>query len=137
MTGSGLRRAALAASVAACAGPAGGGAVELVCLGTEPFWRLDLSDEAARYTPMEGDEEAYTGSLARAVNRTTAFVWRGTASPDGAGARVLVAAVERTEACSDGMSDTLYPFAAVVSLPDGTALAGCCRGNAGSPDAER
>jgi uncharacterized membrane protein len=109
---------------AACAGRVPAEAMELVCLGTEPFWRLDLTEREARYTPMEGPEARYAGTLAPVSGRLQSFTWRG----GGDGSRGdLVAFVARTDACSDGMSDLVYPFEAFVSLPDGTGLQGCCR----------
>ena len=128
MGGGGSRSVALAvvASVAACAAPGAAGSVELACVGTEPFWRLELTVERERYRPLEGAEAAYAGWLAPAVNRLTTFVWRGGPAGEEDGGE-LVAVVDETYACSDGMSDVVYRYEVVVSLPDGTALAGCCR----------
>ena len=127
----GLLNVAVAA-VAAWAVPAAAAwaAERFACIGTEPFWRLDVTDERARYRPMEGAPTTFAGRLTAVANRSRSYAWRGAAAGGagaGEGARELVAFLNRTERCSDGMSDRTYPIEVFVSLPDGTALQGCCR----------
>lgn len=86
-------------------------------LGTEPFWHLDLTPTGLRFTTpedtlgivtppvtprLEGDTTRWTGKTER-----TAFdvrIWPGS--------------------CSDGMSDRVWPAAALVQI-DGRTWRGC------------
>lgn len=99
----------------------------LACGGSEPFWSLAITAGKAR---LEAPEPAllkggsdFAGKATPIANqRPGTVVWRGRAG--GAG-NDLVAAIER-QACPapSGRDD---PFRVLLSLPDGTALAGCCR----------
>jgi uncharacterized membrane protein len=97
--------------------------VPLTCLGTEPFWSLQIDpansvtrfrtpeDEAPRIAPITATWPGLPWSQAAAV-----------ALPDGL-------AVLTPAECSDGMSDQSYGIAADLFLsgPDRTRLSGCCR----------
>lgn len=93
----------------------------MTCLGTEPFWTLDVTQgELARFAAPNWGISHYTvGLLQRSANRTDRFVLRGGS---------LVAVIARN-ACSDGMSERAYGLS-VDLLPDaesGSALfSGCC-----------
>jgi uncharacterized membrane protein len=95
----------------------------LTCLGTEPFWSLEIDpgqvetrfqtpeDEAPRHAPISTRWPGLPWSPAAAV-----------ALPDG------IAVLTPAE-CSDGMSDQSYGIAADLFLtgPDRSRLSGCCR----------
>jgi uncharacterized membrane protein len=99
------------------------------CLGTEPFWDatltdgqvvLEISTKATKryptpiYRPAAGTNPDYVMSL-QARNRTsniTAFVVK--------------------EACSDDMSDRVYPFS-IYLMVDGKPYRGCCSKASNSP----
>ena len=97
--------------------------VPLTCLGTEPFWSLQIDpgigetrfqtpeDEAPQRAPISTSWPGLPWSQAAAV-----------ALPEGIA--VLTPAM-----CSDGMSDQSYGIAADLFLarPDRTRLSGCCR----------
>lgn len=100
--------------------------VGLSCLGTEPFWSLDLDgpDQAVVSWPWSLDRtnfltiENSLGAMAR-LGAPAAIGFRS-------GALLVVSAAT----CSDGMSDRLYPWSAVVIAADGgeaQLLSGCCR----------
>jgi heat shock protein HslJ len=97
----------------------------LICFGTEPFWRLDLTQpgKASFSTPDCPAAEDYVGAASTLAPRKET-VWRGRATVPNGGELV---AFLREGACSDGMSDTAHPYSVSVSLPDGTHRAGCCR----------
>ena len=97
----------------------------LICFGTEPSWRLDLTEAGkARFsTPDCPSAEDYVGVANTLVPRKET-VWRGRATAPNGGELV---AFLRAGPCSDGMSDTAHPYSVNVSLPDGTHRAGCCR----------
>ena len=99
----------------------------LICFGNEPSWRLDLrtlgdEQEQARFTTPDGTVIVYRGA-GRVLMPHQETAWRGRAAT---GRGELVAFV-RAGACSDGMSNTVHPYAANVSLPDGRHYRGCCR----------
>lgn len=95
----------------------------LTCLGTEPFWSLQIDpktgetrfqtpeDEKARIAPITASWPALPWSQSAAI-----------ALPDGL-------AVLAPAECSDGMSDRAYGIAADLFLtgPERTRLSGCCR----------
>ena len=95
----------------------------LVCFGNEPSWGLDLEMPGqGRFTTPNGSVIVYRGTgSALPPHQETA--WRGRAA---ARSGELVAFI-RAGSCSDGMSDTVHPYAANVSLPDGRHYRGCCR----------
>lgn len=97
--------------------------VPLTCVGTEPFWSLEIDpeqaetrfqtpeDEAPRSAPIGTSWPGLPWSQAAAV-----------ALPDGI-------AVLTPSMCSDGMSDQSYGIAADLFLTGGDRprLSGCCR----------
>lgn len=99
----------------------------LACGGSEPFWSLALGPGKARLDAPEPDllkgGSDFAGKATPIANqRPGTIVWRGRAA---GGASELVAVITR-QACPapSGADD---PFRVFLSLPDGTALAGCCR----------
>ncbi len=96
----------------------------LACLGTEPFWRLDIVQNGpARFSGMDGPVlDLRAGDVmpgANVMNRFGIFA----AWPGGSAAVSL-----RRETCSDGMSDRLFGLSADVILGGGPSatLSGCC-----------
>lgn len=108
-------------------------AAELVCSGTEPFWRLEADGGSGTLTrpgPERVVETRLTGALERLGYLDPPWlVWRG--RPAG-GDEPLVAVVRR-EACSDAMSGARFDHRAVVSFPESPAATGCCTVAAASP----
>ena len=99
----------------------------LACGGSEPFWSLALAPGKARLDAPEpallkGGSDFAGKATPIANQRAGTIVWRGRAA---GGTSELVAVVTR-QACPtpSGEDD---PFRVFLSLPDGTALAGCCR----------
>jgi uncharacterized membrane protein len=95
--------------------------VPLHCLGTEPFWALDLDPQDATLTltaPDQPDREmAVTAEW-------PALPW----SPVAALGTAEGTAVLRPQQCSDGMSDRTYGLAVDLFLTGAEPqhLAGCC-----------
>lgn len=94
----------------------------LTCLGTEPFWSLQI-DPAMGETRFQTPEDA-AARIAALGTTWPGLPWSQTAAvalPDGL-------AVLSTAECSDGMSDRAYGIAADLFLtgPDRTRLSGCC-----------
>ncbi len=89
---------------------------DIVAIGTEPFWRLDVkSGELVLTRPDSAVVRVYPDDFSAGGGTG---VWTGQA-----GDQTLVARLTH-ERCSDGMSDRVYPYRAEVTLGDLT-LKGC------------
>lgn len=90
----------------------------LQALGTEPFWSVDLSGSQLVYrTP---DDQ--TGRQITASREDSAISSTWTGMLDGKPFELSIV----PEKCSDGMSDTEYPFSAGLKTNDGMRH-GCAR----------
>lgn len=95
----------------------------LTCLGTEPFWSLQI-DPAKGQTLFQTPEDSEP-FVAQIAGSWPALPWSPVAAvdlPDG------IAVLAPTE-CSDGMSEQSYGISADLFLtgPGRTRLSGCCR----------
>lgn len=87
-------------------------------LGTEPFWSVFVEPDRLRYTTPENI--AGTHFPARRTVEGEAQVWTGTF--EGSAFTLRIAPGR----CSDGMSDTVYAYTAMVAFADKT-LQGCAK----------
>lgn len=118
-------RPAWAAAAQLSPGTSGPADFPLQCSGTEPFWGLRLSGSTARMSrPGRGDQAFAAGSRQVAAGDPRVHV-RRLSGPGREAGQVVV--IRRAAGCTDGMSDLSYPYEAVVTLPSGEVLAGCCR----------
>jgi uncharacterized membrane protein len=95
----------------------------LECLGAEPFWGITLSPGLARaeLVFIERTHMFRLTQASRALGRAGHWLIKGV---DRATAMTLTV---ETRTCSDGMSDTTYPYAASATVPGADLLSGCCR----------
>lgn len=97
----------------------------LRCIGTEPFWSLEIANGHASFTTPEGERwlwKAHSWQDAAGHQAGQRFVIQ-LESPNASG----WAAVSRPQQfCSDGMSDLEYPYDFIVSTPTSRVLGGCC-----------
>jgi len=113
---------ALLSLFTACGTPGNGGlspaATEKAynCIGTEPFWNVKV--EASGITFLLMGEDAVTYPYKTARQQGAAQVYETTVQ----GSRLKLSITE--ESCSDGMSDTQYPYKVTVEK-DGTTYQGC------------
>lgn len=87
------------------------------CVGTEPFWSLEITDKVIRYSDPVS-QESYKVTQKKSAwgfSENAAFVIK---------TKYTSAAVTLGD-CSDGMSDELYTYTIVFEKNDGV-LAGCC-----------
>ena len=98
---------------------------EFVCVGSGPFWRLEINGSNAQYKAGEGPQSALTGSLFAIVPGTLS-VWRGKAREAGEVGDLV--AIIRQDACVQSAPRPEYPFSVALSFADGKLLHGCCRG---------
>lgn len=95
----------------------------LDCTGTEPFWSIQLTPGYARADLMFA-ERRYLFRITQfqqAMNRVDIAHIRG------ASRAANLSLIVRHESCSDGMSDTNYPYSAVALISGIHTIAGCCR----------
>ena len=95
--------------------------LSLQCVGTEPFWSLAIDSERATFrTP---DKDALASDIQKIEqSRNSTIVWlvRAASGP------VSSAVIEARQACSDNMSDRVFPFRVSIETRDGQLLSGCC-----------
>lgn len=91
-----------------------------VARGTEPFWALEQTATGARFSQpsMTTTTETWYTSIETIVGATISIV--GTPVATGS----ALSATLTPGSCSDGMSDIVYTYTAVIILGTGT-LSGC------------
>lgn len=98
---------------------------DATCFGTEPFWSLDVDNGARmRWTPVDSIEQTYLAGLLRGIAQAPGQYWM----VGSAGRHDQIHLVMTRGACSDGMSDRMYGFQALVTVmsDDPYGYAGCC-----------
>ena len=85
--------------------------------GTEPFWAVDIRPQGITYQRL--DQERLAAPNPGMTQEGGKRVWSAIA-----GGRTLKVTLSETGACSDGMSDLVYPYAAEVIIGSET-LRGC------------
>ena len=93
------------------------------CTGTEPFWNLEITDKQLKVKMMDGPRYVVPVSFRQtsANNRTIAVI---------AGANATNSAqtfLQKTDNCSDGMSDTNYPYSITGVVNGRQVISGCCK----------
>ncbi|WP_292054057.1 MULTISPECIES: COG3650 family protein [unclassified Brevundimonas] len=86
-------------------------------VGNEPFWSVDLAPAGITYSRIE--EAPLTGVAVKPAVTGNMAVWETTLADK----RALTVTLTGTD-CSDGMSDRVYPLAAMVKVGEET-LQGC------------
>ncbi|WP_456057562.1 COG3650 family protein [Aerosakkonema funiforme] len=96
---------------------------EFIARGTEPFWNVTVNRRGIVYSTPEvrNRRYPYTAPLA-AMGRPADLVrvYRLNGQPSG----VLV--IKKVNACSDGMSDNVYPYDATLILGN-QVMEGCAQ----------
>ncbi len=91
-----------------------------IAKGTEPFWALEQTATGARFSEpsMTGVTETWYTSIQTNVGASISIV--GTPVTTG----LPLGALLTPGTCSDGMSDIIYAYTAIITLGTGT-LSGC------------
>ncbi|RCU45698.1 hypothetical protein DU002_14660 [Corallincola holothuriorum] len=95
----------------------------LKCLGTEPFWSLELKDRTIVLEDMDSVQGQF--KLTKAItssNHTNRWFLTAT----GADSASVSVALSKTNQCSDGMSDFSYEYEVMLLTPEQQLLSGCC-----------
>ena len=101
----------------------------LDCSGTEPFWGLKIGGgKIVLSEPDRGDTRLLTVAPRAAQGRPADFVRVYQTRTLGAKRQYVTIVIRKADnnSCSDGMSDTAYPYSAIVIKPSGV-LEGCCK----------
>lgn len=101
----------------------------LDCSGTEPFWSLKIGGgKIVLSEPDRGNTRLLTVAPRAAQGRPADFVRVYQTRTLGARRQYVTIVIRKADnnSCSDGMSDTAYPYSAIVIRPAGV-LEGCCK----------
>jgi uncharacterized membrane protein len=99
----------------------------LRCIGTEPFWSLEIANGQASFTTPEGERwlwKAHSWRDAAGHQPGQRFVIQLDSQNPGASGWAAVSRPQQF--CSDGMSDLEYPYDLIVATPTSRVLGGCC-----------
>jgi len=100
------------------------------CVRTEPFWNISIGKDLITFD-NNGTEQVMsiknTGPKSSIGHMAEyAALYQGRVLETVQGEKFLNIIIKKSNGCSDGMSDTVYPFE--VSVLSGTSLhLGCCR----------
>lgn len=119
---------------------------ELTCFGGEPHWYLTTAGETVRYG-LYGEQDRFVlhSALRKGLNNNT--IWHTTFGSQRLGSsrlddngldanglndkkftnRTMTLIIEKTNTCTDDMSDTTYLFRAMIIDSKQQLVSGCCR----------
>ena len=97
----------------------------LKCIGTEPFWDLDVDIGSAEMEESgEGRRQLRASPWIMAQGLRDQFSVQLSNKDGSEFGWVAIAGAERR--CTDNMSDNVYPLTATVIRREGSVLGGCC-----------
>jgi len=104
----------------------------LSCSGTEPFWGLQIKDRIGELDSISDDHSTILFRTSRQPGGIP-IIWslRGHTKSSQSS---VIAILEETNQCSDGMSNLLYRYSIRLDVADGPFFAGCCNRLPGQPD---
>ena len=125
-------RARIALVVAALAGSAATARADLVCTGTEPFWKLEISDRGVVLqdgNKVSGQSKLTLKSVkprpAEGAPPDAVMVYEAGGSEKNARPMTIVVQKREESKCSNGMSDPIYPYDVIV-VTQRVVFMGCC-----------
>ena len=90
----------------------------LRCIGTEPFWSLEIANGQARFTTAEGEQSSWrAGSWRDAAGHQPGHRFVIQLDNESADALGWAAVSRPQQFCTDGMSDLEYPYDLTVAIP--------------------
>lgn len=95
----------------------------LKCLGSEPFWSLDVNRQKVTLEDLSSNQLSFQLTKATtSINHTNRwFLTANNSKKDN-----LSIALIKTNQCSDDMSDFNYEYEVIISTPEAEVLSGCC-----------
>lgn len=101
--------------------PAANG-ITMKCGGTEPFWNIVITEKQMDVDMLDGPKYVVPVTFRQtSANNTTIAVIAGANGPNA-----TQTFLQKVPACSDGMSDTNYPYSATAVLNNQRVVSGCC-----------
>ena len=105
--------------------------VPLSCSGTEPFWGFQLTGKTGVLDSLSHGKATLQFDTVRSPGGIP-VIWSLRGRQESTNSSVI-AVLEETNACSDGMSDLTYQYSIRLDVADGPFFAGCCNALAGQP----
>ena len=95
----------------------------LKCLGSEPFWSLDVNQQKVTLEDLGSNQLNFQLTTATTSSNHTNrwFLTASNYKKDN-----LSIALIKTNQCSDDMSDFSYEYEVIISTPEAEVLSGCC-----------
>jgi uncharacterized membrane protein len=101
-------------------------APDMVCFGYYPSWSIQFVNGEARYLGDNEPDQSFLGNFFW-VPDEKAWDWhRANGLAPANGGYGLSASIDTT-ACHDDVLKTTFPYSALVNLPQGDIVSGCCR----------
>jgi uncharacterized membrane protein len=100
--------------------PAQAGVFEFSCRGTEPFWLVEIYPDSIIYQRAGGPKVLYPYASPQIKGDSTHYETKIKLHNKLSVMHIKLVA----DSCSDGMSDQLYPYTAIIER-DGELLQGC------------
>ncbi|UAB73041.1 hypothetical protein INR79_27805 [Vibrio sp. SCSIO 43132] len=96
----------------------------LQCLGTEPFWSLNVNQDSVIFEDLEENREEFSiKNIVQSNNHINR--WFITFTSESKPTTKLMA-LHRTGSCSDDMSDSKYDYEVMILTTGTAAFSGCC-----------
>jgi len=92
------------------------------CTGTEPFWSIDISESGITFQTPDAGPVTYP--FTPPINKGDVIEFFTSLGSGGDQSTLKI--ILRPGTCSDGMSDTVYPYSVEAAL-DGRSLRGCAK----------
>ena len=99
---------------------------DMVCFGQDPKFSIQFVSWGARYLGIKQPDKDFRGGFFWVPDQKVWLWQQGNNLAPVGGGDVLLARVQKASCIDPGRNGT-FPFAVVVTLPQGDMLSGCCR----------
>ena len=99
---------------------------DMVCFGQDPKFSIQFVSWGARYLGIKQPDKDFRGGFFWVPDQKVWLWQQGNNLAPVGGGDVLLARVQKA-VCTDPGRNGTFPFAVVVTLPQGDMLSGCCR----------
>ncbi len=99
---------------------------DMVCFGEGPKFSIQFVSWGARYLGINQPDKDFLGDFFWVPDQKV-WLWQRGNNPKSVGGGDVLSAKIQKASCTDPKRSGTFPFAAVVYLPQGDMLSGCCR----------
>lgn len=99
---------------------------DMVCFGYGPKWSVEFLNGEARYIGFNEPDQYFQGKFYWAPNDND-WSWHRQDDRNPPKGKFALTANVRKAACRDPVRKRTYPYSALVNLPQGDIVNGCCR----------